>query len=173
MPKSKAQKQEELAIVQSKVNASQGVVFTADQGLTVKDSEDLRKKLRAEQAGLQGIKKTLLLKALAEAKVENADIQGTGNVAVAFSETDAVAPARIIQSIAKSNDKLVILGGLLDGMFISKEKVIALAKLPSCQELLAQTVGTLQAPITGFVRVMAGNIRGLVTVLNAVKEKKV
>ncbi len=171
MPKSKGKKQEELAIVQSKVNASQGVVFTADHGLTVKDSENLRKQLRAEQAGLQGVKKTLLLKALSEAKIE-ADIQGTGNVAVAYSETDAVAPARIVQSIAKTNDKLVILGGLLDGMFISREKVIALAKLPSRDELLAQTVGTLQAPITAFVRVMSGNIRGLVTVLNAVKDKK-
>jgi len=172
MPKSKAKKQEELAIVQSKVSTSKGVVFTADHGLTVKDSEDLRRKLRAEQAGFQGIKKTLLLKALADAKIE-ADLSGTGNVAVAYSETDAVAPARIVQSIAKGNDRLIILGGLLDGMFITKEKVIALAKLPSRDELLAQTVGTLQAPISGFVRVLAGNIRGLVNVLQAVKDKKV
>lgn len=171
MPKSKAQKQEELALVQSKLASSQGVVFTSDQGLTVKESEDLRKKLRNEQAGYQGIKKTLLLKALAEAKID-ATLEAQGNVSVAYSDSDPVAPARLVRAASKSNDKLVILGGILEGSFISKDKVIALASLPSRLELLAKTVGTLQAPISGFVNVLAGNVRGLVNVLNAVKDKK-
>ncbi len=171
MPKSRSQKQEDLQLIQNKIAASQGVVFTSDEGLTVKESEDLRKKLRSEQAGYQGVKKTLLMKALSEAKID-AVLETKGTVAVAYSENDAVAPARLVRAASKSNEKLVILGGILEGSFISKEKVIALAALPSRLELLAKTVRTLQAPISGFVNVLAGNVRGLVNVLNAVKDKK-
>ena len=66
----------------------------------------------------------------------------------------------------------MILGGILEGAFISRDKVLALAALPGRLELLAKTVGTLQAPISGFVNVLAGNIRGLVNVLQAVKDEK-
>ncbi|MFH0874178.1 MAG: 50S ribosomal protein L10 [Candidatus Komeilibacteria bacterium] len=171
MPKSKARKKEELDLVQSKLASSQGVVFTSDQGLTVKESQDLRKKLRSEQAGYQGIKKTLLQKALAEAKID-ATLEAKGNVAVAYSDTDAVAPARLVRAASKANEKLVILGGMLEGNFISKDKVLALAALPSRLELLAATVRTIQAPVSGFVNVLAGNLRGLVNVLNSVKDRK-
>ena len=61
---------------------------------------------------------------------------------------------------------------MLEGAFISAEKVEALAKLPGKKQLLGQLVGTLNAPISGFVNVLAGNLRGLVNILNAVKEKK-
>jgi len=60
----------------------------------------------------------------------------------------------------------------LDGKFLSQSQVEALAKLPSKQELYAKLVGSLNAPISGFVNVMAGNLRGLVTVLKSVAEKK-
>ena len=61
---------------------------------------------------------------------------------------------------------------MLEGRFIDAAKVKALAELPSKQQLLGQLVGTLNAPISGFVNVLAGNIRGLVTALNAIKEQK-
>ena len=113
----------------------------------------------------------MLLKALAEAKIE-ATLEAKGNVAVAYSDVDPVAPARLVRQAANANEKLVILGGILEGAFISRDKVLALAALPGRLELLAKTVGTLQAPISGFVNVLAGNIRGLVNVLQAVKDEK-
>jgi len=151
---------------------SEGLVFTADNGLTVAETEELRSKLRQEQSSLQVIKKTLLRKAISEAKLELEDFNTTGNVGLAFSQSDPVAPARLVNNVAKVNEKFQILGGLLEGKFISKEKVIELAKLPSRQELLAKVVGTINAPVSGFVNVLAGNIRNLVNVLNAVKDKK-
>ena len=65
-----------------------------------------------------------------------------------------------------------VLAGLLDGQLMSVEQVKALAKLPSKKELIGQLVGTLGAPISGFVNVLAGNLRGLVTVLGAIKDAK-
>jgi len=172
MPKSKDQKKKQLEDITSRLTDSQGLVFTADAGLTVKETELLRSKLRAEKAGLQFIKKTLLEKALLESKITDTGMNSTGNVALTYSATDAVAPARLVYEVSKSNDKFKILGGLLDGKFIGSEQVIALAKLPSRQELLAQVVRTINAPVSGFVNVLAGNLRGLVTVLTAIKDKK-
>ncbi len=172
MPKTRAQKEKELLSVTEHLKNSEGLVFTADNGLTVAETEELRSKLRQEQSSLQVIKKTLLRKAISEAKLELEDFNTTGNVGLAFSQSDPVAPARLVNNVAKVNEKFQILGGLLEGKFISKEKVIELAKLPSRQELLAKVVGTINAPVSGFVNVLAGNIRNLVNVLNAVKDKK-
>ncbi len=172
MPKSRIQKESTLKGVTDALEQSQGVVFTSDMGLTVKESEMLRKDLRREQANFQGVKKTLLTKALAGREHALPMAEATGTVSVAYSATDPVAAARIVHKAAKGNDKLQILGGFLEGNFIPKEKVIALASLPSRLELLGQTVGTLQAPISGFARVLAGNLRGLVTVLSAVRDQK-
>ncbi len=65
-----------------------------------------------------------------------------------------------------------LLGGVLEGKLIDAQGVNRLAALPSKQQLLGQLVGTLNAPVSGFVNVLAGNIRGLVTVMSAIKDKK-
>jgi large subunit ribosomal protein L10 len=66
-----------------------------------------------------------------------------------------------------------LVAGILEGKFVNAEAVNRLAALPTKQQLLGQLVGTLNAPVSGFVNVLAGNLRGLVTVLGAIKEKKV
>jgi len=118
-------------------------------------------------------KKTLLKKALAESALSvNAD-EFTGSLAVAFGLTaEETAPAKILAKFGKDKEAIKIQGGLLEGKFISAAKVLELAKLPSRLELLARTVGAIKAPITGFVNVLAGNLRGLVNVLNAIKDSK-
>jgi len=67
---------------------------------------------------------------------------------------------------------MTIFGGILEGGYITEDKVTQLSALPSKHQLLGQLVGTLNAPISGFVQVLSGNTRGLVTVLNAIKDKK-
>jgi len=171
MPKTRAQKEEQLKDISQRLTGSQGLVWAADNGLTVSQTEELRAKLRAEASGLKVVKKTLLKKALEQAKLQ-AEMEGDGTLAMAYSETDAVAPARLMHEVSKDNDNFVILGGLLEGKFIDQNKVLALAKLPSRQELLAKLVGSINAPVSGFVNVLAGNLRGLVNILNAIKDKK-
>ena len=72
----------------------------------------------------------------------------------------------------KTNDGIVFEAGILEGKGLTAAEVKQLASLPSKEQLLGQLVGTLNAPISGFVRVLAGNLRGLVTVLSAIQEKK-
>ena len=173
MAKTRQVEEQQLQAVKDDLQSSQRVVFAADQGLTVADSTDLRNKLRQEKSGWQVVKKTLLKKAEADLKLDLSQLESAGTVAMAFSAEDAVAPARLVQALAKDSDKLQILGGLLEGVFIAKERVIALAKLPGRDQLLANLVGTIQAPVSGLVNVLAGNLRGLVNVLTAIKDKKV
>lgn len=144
-------------------------VFINYFGLPVKEINVLRNDCRKEDVGYKVAKKTLLKKVLAE-KGFTAELNG--EVAVMFGRTDEIAPAKIIANFAKTHDKAKIVGGILEGKFIDVNMVKALSKLPTKQELLGKLVGTIAAPMSGFLNVLQGNIRGLVQVLNAISEKK-
>ena len=144
-------------------------VFFNYFGLPVKEINLLRNDCRKENIGYKVAKKTLLKKVLAE-KGYDADL--SGEVAVLFGRQDEVAPAKVIAAFAKTHDKAKIVGGVLEGQFITADKVKALSRLPSKQELLAKVVGSIASPLSGFVNVLQGNLRGLVYTLNAIKEKK-
>lgn len=155
-----------------KIKDSKAVVFSDFKGLSVKDMTALRRDLRKEGVEIGVIKKTLINIALKEAGIEIDVKKLEGQVSIAVSAKDEVAAAKIIAKMAKANENLKIVGGLLGIKELTAEEVNALAKLPSKEELLAKLVGTLNAPISGLVNVMAGNLRGLVNVLNAIKEAK-
>ncbi len=139
-------------------------------------------KLRA-QAALQDVevfitKRTLLELAAKEAGIEGMKADGLeGSILTAVGYSDEVSAAKVLKEFAKSKqtkDKnaMKLVAGILEGKLMNTEEVTRLADLPSKQQLLGQLVGTLNAPISGFVNVLAGNLRGLVTVLGAIKEKK-
>lgn len=174
MPKSKIQKQEILRNLTERIKKSKSLVFTGFNALGVKDNEALRAKLREVHGEYYVAKKTLLERALKEHGTLDLDTKTLdGKLAVVFSYEDEVAPAKAIDTFRKDKeDKIFFLGGILEGNLLSKTEVEALAKLPSKQELLSRLVGSMNAPVSGFVNVLAGNLRGLVTVLKAIEEKK-
>ncbi len=169
----KLQKTELIASVAAKAKGSKALVFANFKGVSVKDISVLRRSLRETGSGWQVLKKTLLNRALDEAgvKVNARDLDG--QVGVAFS-SDEVSAAKTIAEFLKTNktSTLSIVGGSLGTESLSVDAVKALAKLPSRDELRAQLVGTLQAPIAGFVRTLSGNISGFVRVLAAVRDGK-
>ena len=169
----KNQKIELVKGLTEKIKVAKSAVFVDYKGLKVKDSTDLKKSLRAEGVHYVVVRKTLLDIALKNAGIEGISIKGMeGQVAIAISNTDEVAAAKIIDIFAKTNENIKFLGGVLGTQIMSAAEVKALAKIPSKQQLLGQLVGTLNAPISGFVNVLAGNLRGLVQVLNAISEVK-
>ena len=97
-----------------------------------------------------------------------------GPTALAYSTEDAVAPAKILKEFIKETktEALTVKVGICDGQVIDAAGVEALANLPSREELLAKLVGSMQAPISGLVNVLQGNIRNMVYVLDAVRAKK-
>ncbi len=174
MAKNKEQKQEIVRTLKKQIEKSKSIVFANFDALEVKENEVLRKELKKENSEYMVAKKTLMNLAFAEAKIENLSIKDfEGRVAVVFGYEDEVAPAKIVGEFKKTHkDNIDFLGGILENKYLNKEEVSALSKLPSKQELYAKIVGSLNAPVSGFVNVLAGNLRGLVTVLKAIEEKK-
>lgn len=174
MAKTKEQKEEILKGLKDKISRSKSVVFTSFDKLGVKDNEDLRNKLKAENSEYLVAKKTLLDLAFKDSKVENLNIKDfKGKIAAVFGYEDEVAPAKIVSEFKKqSEDTIQFIGGILEDKFLEKEEVEALAKIPSKQELYAKIVGSINAPISGFVNALAGNLKNLVYVLKAIEEKK-
>jgi large subunit ribosomal protein L10 len=134
----------------------------------------LRDQLRQENGEYYVAKKTLLNLAFKNQGLDSLDSKSLdGKIAAVFSYRDEVAAAKVIDTFRKDKtEKLYFLGGILEGKLLSKEEIEAVAKLPSKTELYAKLVGSINAPVSGFVNALAGNLRNLVYVLKAVSEKK-
>lgn len=172
MAKTRVQKEVKVQQLTDNVKNAKAAVFANFQGLTVSQTEELRAQCRENNIVITASKKTLLKRALSEGGFDIDTKSFTGGVAAAFGMDDQVAPAKIIATFAKKHELVTIFGGILEGKFIDASKVKELSQLPSREQLYAQLVGTINAPISGFVTVLAGNLRGLVSVLNNIKEQK-
>jgi len=176
MPKTKEQKRTILHELNDKISKAKSIVFAKYNALTVKDNEELRSRLRQENNEYFVAKKTLLNLALKDKAIAGLDIKNFGGqIAAIFGYTDEVSPAKIVGKFKKEKDKegkIEFLGGILENKYIGASEVADLATLPSKQELYAKIVGTINAPVSGFVNALAGNIRNLVNVLKAVSDKK-
>ena len=174
MPKTREQKKEILEGLKERITRSKSVIFTKFDGLEVKENEELRNDLKNENSEYCVAKKTLFDIAFKDEKIEGLDVKSfDGRVAAVFGYEDEVAPAKIVDKFMESHEgKVEFLGGILENKFMDALKVKQLAGLPSKQELYAKIVGSMNAPVSGFVNVLAGNLRGLVTVLKAIEEKK-
>lgn len=172
MPKTKQQKTDIVELLSKGFKDSKAVVFANFQGLTVAEAEELRNLCHDENIKVFVAKKTLLKKAFEKAGYDVDPKIFEGGIATFFGADDEVAPAKIVDTFAKKHAVVKIFGGLLEDKFIDVDFVNNLAALPSKQELFAQLVGSINAPASGFVNVLAGNLRGLVQILSAHKEKQ-
>jgi len=174
MPKTRVQKKVILDGISEKLGKSKSVIFAKFSKLGTKENEDLRRRLKAEGGEYYVAKKTLFNLAFKE-KNQEVDFKSMdGQMAAIFGYEDEVAPAKIVDTFRKEleTEKIFFLGGILENKFISAEMVDSLAKLPSKRELYGRLVGSLNSPVSGFVNVLAGNLKGLVYALKAISEKK-
>jgi len=172
MAKSRQQKEEVVADLQEKMSRAKSVAFAQVSGYTMADANRLRDEAAKEGLDAGVVKKTLVEIAAKANGVELDRGLLSGSTLAVFGYEDEVAPARILSKFLKGRDTMAITAGIIDGKMVSAETVMAYASLPSREELLSRLVGTLNAPISGFVNVLAGNLRGLCNVLNAIKESK-
>lgn len=174
MPKTKSQKQAIVKDLKSKLTSMKSAVFVNFSGIPVKEINQLRNSGKEQQVGYVVTKKTLLKKVLSESGYEAVVKNGlAGEIATVFGLEDEIAPAKLVSAFTKSHENMKIIGGILEGAFVDRAKIMALAKLPSKQELLAKLVGSVASPLSGLLNVLQGNLRGLVCALNAIKDKKV
>jgi large subunit ribosomal protein L10 len=172
MAKTRVKKEEMLSSLDQKIENMKSAVLVDYKGLKVKDIEELRNILRKQGVSFNVSKNTLTKIALKKSGIEFDEGIFKKPVALAFAMEDEVAPAREISLFAKKNEAIEILGGILERKFIDEAMVKNLALLPTKEQLHGKLVGTIAAPLSGFVNVFAGNLRGLVNVLNAHKEEQ-
>ncbi len=178
MPKTRQEKEIILNELVQKFQKFKSLVFINFAGLKVKDVSELRRLCEKEKIDYLVVKKTLIKLALSQVGIVGLDPKELkGNLALVFGFDDEVAPAKLLEKFAKDHEALKFLAGIVSSSpkeyrFLDEVAVKSLALLPSRTESLARVVGSIKAPLTGLVNVLAGNLRGFVLVLNALKEKK-
>ncbi len=148
------------------------MVVAEYSGLTVDQMESIRNAVKEKGYTFNVIKNNIVKKAVKDTEWEVLTDRLTGPNVFALCFDDPAGLAKILVDKAKEFDKLKIKFGCLGGKIIEKDDIVALSKLPPREVLLAQVLGTMKAPISGFVNVLAANIRQLLYVLKAIEEKK-
>ncbi len=176
MNRTKAQKQEMVTALATKVANSQTIYITDFTGLNVARITDLRRRLRAVGGGVEYVvvKNTLVRRALTEQQLKDGGLESflAGPTALVLAGADPVAAAKVLTDFAKEFEKPTIRVGLVEGKPITQAQVKSLAALPSKTQLLAQLGGALQAPMAGFLGVLNGLLYSLVGALEALKTKR-
>lgn len=140
-----AAKQELVDVYAAKFEAAASVVVADSRGLTVEQDTQLRRQLREAGVEFKVVKNSILRRAAEKAGIEGMEFSGPS--AVAFSDEDVVAPAKVLSEFAKNADALEIKGGIIEGKVSSQAEIAAIASLPSREGLLSMLLSVLQAPV--------------------------
>jgi large subunit ribosomal protein L10 len=143
-----------VAEISAKVANAQTIVVAEYRGIQVGQLTQLRAKARDQGVYLRVLKNTLARRAVEGTVFADLANEMTGPLIYSISD-DAVAAAKVISDFAKTNDKLVIKAGNYAGKTLDKAAVTALANIPSREVLLAQVLGMMLAPVSGFTRGLA------------------
>lgn len=143
-------KQQVVSEVSGKLKDSLCTVIADYRGLNVSQVTELRKSLREAGVEFQVIKNTLARRASEEAQLAELNEHLIGPTAIAFSNDDMIAPAKILTQFAKKNEALIVKVGVLEGQVVNADQIKALADLPSRDGLLSMLLSVLQAPVRNF-----------------------
>lgn len=148
----RTQKQAFISELSGDLASAKSLVVAHYRGLTVKDMTQLRRNMRAAGGKVQVAKNRLAKLAFKGTAFEELNGLMTGPTVLAYS-ADELAPSRISQKFADANDKLVIVGGVMNGKVLSTAEIKAISQLPSLDELRGKLIGLLQAPAGQLARV--------------------
>ena len=156
MAVSKAKKVEQLAALEAHLKDAKSVGFTSNQRVTVAEVSTLKKDLRAQNAVYLIVKKTLIRIAFKNVYAVDLDISTLpGQVALVIGKGDAIAPLGVANKYAnewKKEEKMVFVGGYMDGRLMDGNETKKLATLPSREVLLAKLLGSMMSPLSGLAR---------------------
>jgi large subunit ribosomal protein L10 len=157
MALTKEQKTKQIESIKEKVAKQKSVIFIDFNKVPSKEMFSLRKSLKEAGCNLKIAKKTLVRVAFGQSNISywnKIKASVPGQLALVFGIDDEIAPARISNNFAKTQENLKILGGIFENRFIDRERVLVLANLPSRNDLLSRLVGSLSSSTTSFVRVL-------------------
>lgn len=146
------QKKQQVAEIVEKLSAAVTGVVVDYKGTTVADDTALRKELREAGVDYFVVKNTILGRAIEGTDLEKMKSVLEGTTAIALSNEDYTAAARILCKFAESHENFKVKSGFLDGKVVDVATLESLAKLPTKEVLLATVCSAFQAPIAAFAR---------------------
>ncbi len=148
------EKQAIVASLAEKMKSASAGVLVEYKGITVENDTKLRRELRQAGVEYSVVKNTLVRRAANEIGYGELDAHLNGTTAMAISPSDPLAAAKILCNYAKSNESFKIKVGFIDGKVVTEDEVKQLAAIPSREILIAKMLGSLNAPISKFVRTL-------------------
>lgn len=170
MALSRQKKEDTVSEVQDLLKKSRITVFARYEGTPVQSMQELRSQAKDSGTTVRVVKNRLFKQALAATESLNGISTDSlkGQLVYAFNDSDEVAPAQNLAAFAKTNPQIEFVGAItVDGQLLDAEDVKSLASLPTKDQLRAQFLATISSPFSGVANVLAGNIRGVLNVLNA------
>ncbi|KAA0742201.1 50S ribosomal protein L10 [Bacillus sp. AY3-1] len=140
-------KQQVVNEIADKLRGSKSTIVVDYRGLTVSEVTELRKNLREAGVEFKVYKNSLTRRAAESAEMAELNEFLTGPNAIAFSNEDVVAPAKVLNDFATKHEALEIKAGVIEGKLVTLDEVKAIATLPSREGLLSMLLSVLQAPI--------------------------
>jgi len=150
----------------------EGYFLVSSDNIDTTTVTELKKELQNSNSSFKVLKNSIFKIALQDTdqpvEVQNFD----GATAVIYFEEDPTTPAKLVKEIQKDTEAMGAKGGVYEGQFLNEEKVMQLAEIPSREQLLSMLVGSMSAPLSGFINAITGNVRGLTVALKGISEKE-
>jgi large subunit ribosomal protein L10 len=183
----RAEKEKQVAWLREEFLGAKGLFLASYQGLTVREMTALRAELRSRGIAFKVLKNTLTrlayqgtdvapLTRLAYQGTDVApiapDLKGTRAAVWTTSEDSVPQMAKLLIDYAKAHPKLELVGGVLGGRYVQRSDMETLAALPPKDDLRARLLGTMMAPVSGFVNTLAAIPRSFLYALRAIEQQK-
>ncbi len=169
----RSEKDQVIAEVREMASRASGLFFADFTGITVEETNELRREFRKAHVDYRVVKNTLARKALESVGgYDGVFDQLVKPTAIAFAYDDPVAPAKIMKKFREKNEKLVLKVCVIEKQVFEGKRLDEIAKLPSRKDLVAGILGSLQAPASGIVGSIHAVMRDLVSVIDQIEKKK-
>ena len=171
MSKTRSQKTELLNKYKEILETKSGYLLVNSDNIDTSAVTKLKIQLKDVDANYAVVKNSIFKVALQETNQPLQTQELDGPTAIIYFEQDPTGPAKLVKETQKITQLLSAKGGVFEGEFLSETRVMELAEIPSKEVLLSRLVGTMNAPLTGFMNAITGNVRGLTMVLKGISEK--
>ena len=172
MSKSRTQKEELLKMYKEIIENRAGYLLVNSDKIDTSTVTKLKIELKDVGANFTVLKNSIFKVALQDANQPLQVQEFDGPTALITFEEDPTAPAKLVKKVQKEMELLSPRSGVYEGEFLTAERVMQLADISSREVLLSRLVGTMNAPLTGFMNAITGNVRGLTMILKGISEKK-